>query len=78
MSVNEQRIPPSGMFRLTGFDQYDYCDYFVGDFPSLEGAMEEARSRAMEPNASPSSFSDIFFVYDHCGVCRYQITHDEL
>ncbi|SNB44913.1 hypothetical protein [Geobacter sp. DSM 9736] len=78
MSIAEGRIAPSGLFRLTGYDQYDYCDYRVGDYPSLEIAIREARSRALTPNAVPSSFSDIFFVYDHLGVCRYRVTHDEL
>lgn len=77
-SVKEGRVPPCGLFRLTGYDQYDYSDYFIGDYPTLESAIQEARARASEANASPSSFSDIFLVYDHLGVCRYRITHDEL
>ena len=78
MSVKEGRVAPHGFFRVTGYDQYDYCDYFVGDYSSIETAIQEARSRALVANASPSSYSDIFFVHDDLGGCRYQVTHDEL
>lgn len=78
MSGKEERSAPCGLFRVTGYEQYDYCDYWVGDYPTLESAIQEARSRASAANAIPSSFSDIFFVYDHLGVCRYRISHDDV
>jgi hypothetical protein len=78
MSVDERRVAPCGKFRVSGYDQYDYSNYFVGDYLTLDEAIQEARSRALVANAIPTSFSDIFFVYDHLGICKYRVTHDEI
>lgn len=78
VSTKQGRVAPSGLFRVIGYDQFDYCDYCVGDYPTLEMAVKEARSKASIANAIPSSMSDVFLVYDHLGVCRYRITHDDL
>jgi len=37
-----------------------------------------ARHRARIANAIPSALSDVFFVYDAAGQCRYQVSHDDL
>lgn len=78
MSSPDRRTAPAGLFRVIGHDQYDYSDYVVGDYPTLEQAQQEARTRASVRNASPSSFCDVFFVYDEQGTCRYQVTYDDL
>lgn len=76
--IDDRRTAPAGLFRLTGHDRYDRSDYFVADYPTLDEAVEEARKRASVPNATPTSFSDVFFVHDDKGTCRFQVTHDDL
>lgn len=78
MGDNDRRTAPAGLFRLTGYDQYDYSDYFIADYPTLEQAAQEARHRASTPNGSPPSFSDLFLVYDDRGICKYRVTHEDL
>jgi hypothetical protein len=78
MTDPSERTAPRGQFRLTGFDCYDYSDYFLGDHPDLAPAIREARKRAATPNGLPTSFSDIYYVHDHRGDCRYRVTHDDL
>ncbi len=76
--TGDRRTAPPGLFRLIGYDQYDYSDYFIADYPTLERAVEEARRKASVPNGSPTSFSDLFLVHDDRGTCRFRVTHDDL
>ena len=78
MSTDQTRTAPSGCFRLSGYDRYDYSEYFIGDFDDLSLAIQEARARATTPNGLPPSFSDIFFVHDDLGTCRFRVTHVDL
>jgi hypothetical protein len=78
MDTSRERTAPYGYFRLSGYDRYDCSDYFIGDYTDPDLAIQEARERAATPNGSPTSFSDIFYVYDDLGVCRYRVTHDDL
>jgi hypothetical protein len=78
VNPDRERTPARGYFRLTGYDQYDYSDYFVGDYSSLDLAIHGARERAATPNGLPTSFSDVYFVHDDEGVCKYHVTHDDL
>ena len=63
---------------VIGYDQFDYSDYLVGHYISHSRAKKVARNRARIANAIPSALSDVFFVYDAAGQCRYQVSHDDL
>ena len=65
-------------FIVIGYDQYDYSDYLVGHYISLSRARKAAHNKAHIANADPTWFSDVFFVYDDAGECRYRMTFDEL
>jgi hypothetical protein len=78
VSPNDWRCAPQGKFRLVGYDQFSYADYLVGDFATLEEARGAARAQAAVPNGSPTSFSDVFFVYDDRRICMERVTYDDL
>lgn len=67
-----------GCYVVIGYDQYDYRDYEVGQYISLSRAKKAARNKARMANADPTSLSDVYFVYDDAGECRYQVTFDDL
>ena len=78
MNPGDSRRAPEGKFRVVGYDQYDYTDYVVGDFTTSQEAGRVARAKATVPNGIPTSFSDLFFVYDDQGICLEQVTYDDL
>jgi hypothetical protein len=78
MNPGDSRRAPEGKFRVVGYDQYDYTDYVVGDFATPQEAVRVARAKAAVPNGIPTSFSDLFFVYDDRGICLEQVTYDDL
>ena len=78
MVFEERRPAPPGLFRVIGYDQFDYTDYTVGDFPTAEEAHCAAQNCASQPNGIPTSFSDIYFIYNDQGVCLRRITYDDL
>lgn len=67
-----------GGYVVIGHDQHDHSDYLVGHYISLSRAKKAARNKARQANGLPTSFSDIFFVYDSKGTCLYRITFDDL
>ena len=72
---NELRRAPLAQFRVIGYDQYDCKDYFVGDFPVRQEAEQIARGKAADANGIPTSFSDLFFVFDDQGVCLERVSY---
>ena len=78
MNPNDSRRAPEGAFRVIGHDQYDHADYVVGDFLTLQEANRVARARAADPNGIPTSFSDVFLVYDDQGICLEKVAYDNL
>ena len=58
--------------------EYGYTDYPVGSYILFSCAKKTARNEARKANAWPTSFADIFFVYDDTGECRYRVTFDDL
>lgn len=78
MELDDRRRAQPSRFRVVGYDQYDYSDYLVGDFATRQEASQIARARAAEANGIPTSFSDLFFVYDDQGVCLERVTYDDL
>lgn len=78
MSDVPERRARQGCYVVIGYDQYDYTDYEVGQYISLSRAKKAARNKARVANGDPTSFSDIFFVYDSAGACRYRVTFDDL
>jgi guanosine-3',5'-bis(diphosphate) 3'-pyrophosphohydrolase len=73
----DRRRAPLAQFRVVGYDQYDYTDYIVGDFPTRQEASLIASTRAAEANGIPTSFSDLYFVYDDQGVCLEQVANHD-
>ncbi len=74
---NERRRAPLSLFRVVGYDQYDCNDYLVGDFPNRQDAGRIARAKAAEANGIPTSFSDLFFVFDDQGVCLERVSYHD-
>ena len=78
MSESSQHRAPKGCYLVIGHDQFDHTDYQVGRYISLSRARKAARNKARTANGDPTSFSDIFFVYDSAGGCLYRVTYDDL
>lgn len=78
MKLNELRRAPPTQYRVVGYDQYDYSDYLVGDFATPLEAGQIARARAAKANAIPTSFSDLFLIYDDQGTCLDRVTYDDI
>ncbi len=66
-----------GKFRVLGYDQYDYSDYFIDEFDDLEQAMELLKKRASKANGTPTSFSDEYFIYTDKEEALYKGTFDD-
>lgn len=73
----EQRCAPHGLYRLTGHDQYDYSDYHIDDFDKLDLALQTLKKQIEIPNATPTSFSDHYFIYNDKNECLYMGNHDD-
>ncbi len=66
-----------GKYRVLGYDQYDYSDYFIDEFDHLEQAMELLKKRASKANGTPTSFSDEYFIYTDKEEALYKGTFDD-
>nr|WP_157051610.1 hypothetical protein [Agarivorans gilvus]GGB14177.1 hypothetical protein GCM10007414_29500 [Agarivorans gilvus] len=66
-----------GKYRVMGYDQYDYSDYFIDEFVSLEQAMALLKKRVAKSNALPTSFSDVYFIYNDLEQALYRGTFDK-
>lgn len=78
MSALPEHQAYKGCYVVIGHDQHDHSDYLVGHYISLSRAKKAARNKARMANALPTSLSDVFFVYDSAGECRYRISFDDL
>lgn len=78
MSVTQEHRAYKGCYVVIGHDQHGHRDYLVGHYISLSRAKKAARNTARRTNGLPTSFSDVFFVYDGKGACLYRITFDDL
>ena len=78
MSDTPEHRAYKGCYVVIGHDQHDHSDYLVGHYISLSRAKKAARTKARRANRLPTSFSDVFFVYDSKGACPYRITFDDL
>ena len=66
-----------GKYRVLGYDQYDYNDYFIDEFDYLEQAIDLLKKKASKANGTPTSFSDEYFIYNDNEVALYKGTFDE-
>lgn len=66
-----------GTFRIVGYNQNDYTDFFVDEFDNLDKALKEAEMKRSVPDAVPSSMSTIYFIYNDQGTLLYRATHDD-
>lgn len=73
----EQRCAPRGFYRLTGYDQYDYSDYHIDDYEDLDQALQALNKRISTANATPTSLSDQYFIYNDKNECLYMGNHDD-
>lgn len=78
MTTPAQHHARPGCYVVIGHDRHDHTDYLVGHYISLSRAKKAARNRARRANADPTSLSDVFFVYDDAGECRYRVCFDDL
>ena len=70
------RRASSGIYRIVGYDQYDQNDYFVGEFNERSKALEKIKAKSSVSNGSPTSFSDVFFIYNDQEQLLYRATYD--
>ena len=66
----------TGKYRVVGYDQYDYSEYFIDELPNLEQALQLLKTKCAAPNATPASFSDVYFIYDDKEEILYKGTFD--
>lgn len=66
-----------GKYRVLGYDQYDYRDYFIEEFESIEHAIDLLKERAAKANGTPTSFSDQYFIYNDKEEALYKGTFDD-
>lgn len=76
MDIHE-RVASPGKFRIVGYDQNDYTYHFVEEFDDLEGALKELESKRSVPTATPTSMSNIYYIYNDQGKTLYRATYDE-
>lgn len=65
-----------GKYRVLGYDQYDYSDYFIEEFDTLEQALKLLKKRTLKANGTPTSFSDVYFIYNEKEEALYKGTFD--
>jgi hypothetical protein len=66
----------TGQYRVVGYDQYDYSEYFIDELPNLEQALRLLKTKCAAPNATPTSFSDVYFIYNDKEEILYKGTFD--
>ncbi|BBO28519.1 hypothetical protein AltI4_29070 [Alteromonas sp. I4] len=66
----------TGKYRVVGYDQYDYSEYFIAERPNLEQALQLLKTKCAAPNATPTSFSDVYFIYNDKEEMLYKGTFD--
>ncbi len=66
-----------GKYRVLGYDQYDYNNYFIEEFENIEDAICLLRKRASKANGTPTSFPDVYFIYNDKEDALYKGTFDD-
>lgn len=66
-----------GQYRVLGYDQYDYSDYFINEFTELKLGVDLLETKCSTANATPTSFSDIFFIYNDKEEALYKASFDD-
>lgn len=68
---------PVGKYRLIGYDQYDYNYYFIGEFETIEQTMGLLKEKIAKANGMPTSFSDVYYIYNDKEKALYKGSFDE-
>lgn len=76
MPNSDSRKAPNGKYRVIGYDQYDYSHYVVEDLDTIEQAIELLKERSSQANAIPTSFSDIYFIYNEKEQALYKASFE--
>jgi len=71
------RKATGGKYRVLGYDQYDYNDYYIDEFIHLKHAVKLLKKRASKANGEPTSFSDVYFIYNDIEEALYKGTFDK-
>mgnify|MGYP000669016086 CR=1 FL=1 len=71
------RKASAGKYRVMGYDQYDYNDYFIAEFGDLVQAKNLLKEKASIANGIPTSFSDVYYIYDDKENMLYKGSYDE-
>ena len=66
----------TGQYRVVGYDQFDYSEYFTEELPNLDQALQLLKTKCAAPNATPTSFSDVYFIYNDKEEMLYKGTFD--
>lgn len=65
-----------GKFRIVGYNQNDYTDCVVDEFDDLNQALEAAETKRSVPDATPTSLSTIYYIYNDQEQLLYRATYD--
>ena len=66
----------TGQYRVVDYDQFDYSEYFTDELPNLDQALQLLKTKCAAPNATPTSFSDVYFIYNDKEEMLYKGTFD--
>lgn len=75
MDIQERKATP-GKFRIIGYDQNDYTYHFVDELDDIDKAMEAMEAKRSVPTATPTSMSNIFYLYNDEGKAMYRASYD--
>ena len=71
MDAATDRIAPKGMYRILGIDKFANEHWIDGDYPTLEEALERARTQSQEAASdgdTKGSIATVWYVYDDRGT----------
>jgi hypothetical protein len=77
--MTEEKIRQASpeMYRIVGYDCFDYTDYVVDECDALESALSILQKSCAKPNAIPVTDSNVYFIYDDKGEALYRCSYSE-
>lgn len=70
------REAPPGLYRVVGYDMFDYSTFFVSDHYFLRMALQKLKQETAEPQGIPASFSNQYYIHDE-NKCLFRGCYDD-